>query len=67
MVLSLIMFLFLAINITGLILSNFIKGKIGPLLVMIGSIAFIPIGAIAILGARKVLDSIKVEKLNLES
>jgi putative Mn2+ efflux pump MntP len=65
-VLIFILFFFLAINIAGVVLSIFLKSKTGPRLVMIGSIVFIPIGMIAIFGARKVLDNLKREEINLE-
>ena len=60
---SLIMLGFLLISIIGLFLSAFNQSKFGPILVIVGSVIFIPIGIIAILGARKVLDNIKREEL----
>lgn len=66
-VLGLILLAFLAINVIGLIVSSFSKGKAGPLLIIIGSIAFIPIGGIALFGARQVLDARKREAMDLES
>lgn len=58
--------IFILINISGIILSYTIKGKIGPILVMVGSIAFIPAGMIAMYGARQVLDGLKRDAINQE-
>ncbi len=61
---KLIMLFFLSISFVGLIISAFFKRKTGPYLVIVGSIVFFPIGIVAMLGARKILDDMKREQFN---
>jgi hypothetical protein len=56
--------IFIIISIVGLIISAFSGIKTGPLLVIIGAIAFVPIGLVAGFGARKILDQIKIDEFN---
>lgn len=51
--------LFTAINLIGIILSAAVTGKIGPILVIIGNIIFVPIGLIGAFGGRQALDHLK--------
>ena len=60
--LGFIMLPFLLLSIAGLIISNVSKDKAGPILVIIGCIAFVPIGLIGMFGARKAMDELKREQ-----
>lgn len=51
--------LFTVINLTGMILSAAVAGKIGPILVMMGNVIFVPIGLIGAFGGRRALDQLK--------
>lgn len=58
---------FIILSIIGLIVSGTTDKKAGPMMVLIGSVVFVPIGLIGAMGARKVLDRMKLEALNLSS
>lgn len=51
-----------ALNCLGLLLILINKLKAGSILFFIGSIVFVPIGLIGVLGARKLLNEIKKEE-----
>jgi hypothetical protein len=53
--------IFAAICLAGLFISAASRSKAGPVIVIIGSIFFIPVGLVAAFGARKALDSLKQE------
>ncbi len=53
--------IFAVVSLTGLFISAVSRSKAGPIIVIIGSICFIPIGLVAAFGARKALDSLKQE------
>jgi hypothetical protein len=50
---------FVALQVGGAALVAAGKPKIGAICTMIGSAAFIPLGAIALVGARRVLDELE--------
>lgn len=50
------------ISVFGLMMSLSPKSKAGPILVIIGSILFFPLGLIAVIGARNSLDILKREE-----
>ncbi|WP_109436914.1 hypothetical protein [Aquimarina sp. AU119] len=53
---------FLILNCIGIIIILLGKPKTGSTLFLIGSILFVPIGLIGVMGARKVLNKIKEDK-----
>ena len=55
---------FLGLSILGAIISVAGAKKPGAVLIIIGCILFIPIGAIGIFGARKILDAAKEAEFN---
>ena len=53
--------LFAVVSLAGLFISAASRSKAGPIIVIIGSLCFLPIGLVAAFGARKALDSLKQE------
>ncbi|MFL1895834.1 hypothetical protein ACJRPK_09030 [Aquimarina sp. 2-A2] len=53
---------FLIVNCIATIIILFGKPKTGSIIFLIGSIVFVPIGLIGVMGARKTLNKIKEEK-----
>lgn len=53
-----------AVCVAGLVLISAGKAKAGAITVMIGSFGFVPLGLIAVLGARKVLDELEAQRFN---
>lgn len=60
-VVGIVLGLFTMINLIGMILSIVVANRIGPNLVIIGNVIFVPIGLIGVLGGRQVLD--KMERM----
>jgi len=53
-----------ALSVMGLLLISAGKTKAGAITVMVGSFGFIPLGLIAVLGARRVLDDLEAQRFN---
>ncbi|HWV11193.1 MAG TPA: hypothetical protein VN156_16715 [Pseudomonas sp.] len=50
---------FLLMNVVGMLLVIIDKTKLGAILFTVGCVPFVPVGVIGILGAKKVLQSLK--------
>lgn len=50
---------FLLMNVVGMLLVIIDKTKLGAILFIVGCVPFVPVGVIGILGAKKVLQSLK--------
>ena len=61
--LAVVMAIFAIISIIGLIVSGISRGKVGPILVIVGSVVLVPLGLVAVFGARKALDALKQEEM----
>jgi hypothetical protein len=55
---GLIAVVFVLVSIVGAILTAISNSKTGPVMIMIGSIMFIPLGLLGFFGARKAIDAI---------
>jgi uncharacterized protein (TIGR02145 family) len=64
--LGLIMMAFLLLSVAGLFITTISKSKAGLILVMIGCIAFVPIGLIGALGARKEFNILRLEQFAID-
>ena len=54
----------LAMCVVGVVLVSAGKPKAGAITVMLGSFGFVPLGLIAVLGARRVLDELEAQRLD---
>ena len=63
-VFALILAPLVALCVVGLGLISAGKTKAGAITVMVGSFGFIPLGLIAVLGARRVLDELEAQRFN---
>lgn len=53
-----------ALCVVGVVLVSAGKPKAGAITVMLGSFGFVPLGLIAVLGARRVLDELEAQRLD---
>lgn len=55
-----IMMAFWAVSMLGVMLIMAGKKKVGAIVVVVGAVAYVPLGLVAVFGARKVLESIRL-------
>lgn len=60
------MALFLVMNVLGLLLIAMDNVRAGCVLFMIGSVVFVPIGVIGLIGARNVMDELKRQSFSAQ-
>lgn len=63
--LILVMGLFVALSVVGLIVIATGNKRLGAILAMIGCVIFVPIGLIGVFGGRKILDELKKEEFEV--
>lgn len=62
--LSLYILPFCVVHLIGVVLIALGSKKVGAYIVFASAIAFVPIGVIGIIGARKILDQLKIDEMS---